>query len=180
MFRETLEVSIVSLFAMICGGEPHGLSWRGRVAIELPDGTPIHQASPDAVNETLYRIFNRVDEADTQRLEALEYRLPSLSPGDVIAWDKHAYRVLAIGFERLEPTGALSANVRHRAPGDPSPALRELIGEYVQAHPDKPTALTVALTALARMCLETSGAPAQVPVLAQLGLTSEILRAAFQ
>jgi hypothetical protein len=182
MFRETLEVSIVSLLATIDGGGPYGLCWHGLVPIEYAtprDGSPVEASNADAVNEALFRTFNRVTDEDTERLEALEYRLPSLSPGDLITWEKHAYRVLALGFERLEPTGAFTAHVRHRAPGDPSPALRELIGEYVEPHPNKSTALAVALTALARMCVETNTDPALIPVLAQLGASQQMLRDAF-
>jgi hypothetical protein len=57
---------------------------------------------------------------------------------------------------------------------------RELIGEYVEPHPNESTALTVALTALARICLETNTDPALVPVLQSLGLDKQTLRAAFR
>jgi hypothetical protein len=71
------------------------------------------------------------------------------------------------------------ATVRHRTPGEPSPTLRALIGEYVEPHPNMSTPLTVALTALARMCLDTQTDPALVPVLAALGLDKKTLTAAF-
>jgi hypothetical protein len=180
MFRRTLNVSIVSLLATIAGGEPYGISWQGHVPIELPDDTPAASANADAVNETLFRAFQRVDDADARRLEDLDYRLPSLSCGDLIAWGGITYRVLAIGFERIEPTGAFEATVRHRTPGEPSPTLRALIGEYVESHPNRSTALTVALTALARTCLDTKTDPAIVPVLAALGLDKQTLAAAFR
>lgn len=179
MFRKTLNVSIVSLLATIAGGEPYGLSWQGHVPIELPDDTPATNENADVVNEVLFRAFQRVDDADGRRLEDLDYRLPSLSCGDLIAWGGAAYRVLAIGFERIEPTGMVYATVRHRTPGEPSPTLRALIGEYVEPHPNKSTPLTVALTALARMCLDTQTDPALVPVLAALGLDKKTLTAAF-
>jgi hypothetical protein len=179
MFRKTLNVSIVSLLAIIAGGDPFGISWQGHIPIELPDNTPATGANADQVNEALFRAFQRLDDADGRRLEALDYRLPSLSCGDLIAWGGVAYRVLSIGFERIEPTGMVYATVRHRTPGEPSPTLRALIGAYVEPHPNKSTALTVALTALARMCLDTNTDPADVPVVAALGLSKQILEAAF-
>lgn len=65
--------------------------WEGEVPIE-PNRHPIF------TNEELFRFFNRVDEDDTERLQALGYRLPSLSVGDTIVWNDRAWQVTDIGF----------------------------------------------------------------------------------
>lgn len=49
-------------------------------------------------NETLFRLFNRVTEADATRLEAWGYTLPSLSVGDTVTWGGETFRVENIGF----------------------------------------------------------------------------------
>jgi hypothetical protein len=52
-----------------------GETWSGE--LELP-------AAPDAALERVYRLLNRVSGGDAQRLEAIGYRLPSLSVGDIV------------------------------------------------------------------------------------------------
>jgi hypothetical protein len=179
MFRQALEVSIVSLLATVAGGKPNGLHWHGHVPLDLPASALADPQAVDTVNEAIFRYFQRVGPLTEDKLEALEYRLPSVSCGDVIAWGGAAYRVLVVGFEPIEPPAVLSATIRHRPPGAPAPELRELIGEYVRSHPDATAALNAALTALARLCLESQTEPASIPVLAELGLTDAVIRAAF-
>lgn len=77
-------------------------TWAGEAQIESP--------------EDAFRYFNRVDEADVIRLDAMGYNLPSLSMGDYITLsrgDFHAsrgdtYRVESIGFKRVNYNELLS------------------------------------------------------------------------
>lgn len=58
------------------------------------------QPSP-GLNEELFRFFNRVDEADADRLDAIGYRLPSLSVGDTVSYDGRTFRVEGLGFAEV-------------------------------------------------------------------------------
>jgi hypothetical protein len=55
----------------------------------------------DRLNQ-IFRAFNRVDYGDGERLEALGYRLPSLSVGDEVTIDGATFRVEPVGFERID------------------------------------------------------------------------------
>lgn len=68
-------------------------SWTGDVPDELLDDR--------VVNEALFYLFNRIDEASEQRLEAWGYRLPSLSVDDTVTWGGKTYRVADVGFEEV-------------------------------------------------------------------------------
>lgn len=102
-----LMVRIVSVFALV---DPtrDSFTWEGEV--EISD--EYRDAPGFEVCERLYRIFNRVDEHDGPRLEAIGYRLPSMSVGDLVAyWEPPAdrqqaldyYRVEGLGFQKLFP-----------------------------------------------------------------------------
>lgn len=102
----TLTVEIVSILAAGAGA-PLGMSWRGEVPLSLLGLTDPDRVDTDAVNDRLWVIFNRTDPAAT---DALGYRLPSLSVGDLLAWGGVTYRVAApTGFEVLKPKQILSA-----------------------------------------------------------------------
>lgn len=79
-------------------GGRHKQLWTGSVPAD-------ENADPDVVNEQIFRMFNRVDEADNERLEKWGYRLPSLSVGDVITWNGVAYEVASVGFVPLGVKG---------------------------------------------------------------------------
>jgi hypothetical protein len=67
---------------------------------------PINVVSID-VNEQLehiFRQFNRVDEADCDRLEALDYKLPSLSSGDIVTIGGKKYLCASFGWEEVGAT----------------------------------------------------------------------------
>jgi hypothetical protein len=69
--------------------------WRGeRWEGDVPD-------APAGVRplEHVFRYFNRVDASDEQRLEAIGYRLPSLSVGDVVELDGLRFRCAVLGWE---------------------------------------------------------------------------------
>lgn len=48
--------------------------------------------------EDAFRYFNRVDEADCERLERIGYKLPSLSVGDIVTVDGNHHVVASMGF----------------------------------------------------------------------------------
>ena len=66
--------------------------------------------SDDDKNEAIFRILNRVTDADVALLEDLGYNLPSLSTGDVLVWGGKAWRVDSIGFSPVTLSGLLFAN----------------------------------------------------------------------
>jgi hypothetical protein len=75
--------------------------WEGEVP-ELDSIEEYDEVERDAViNERVFRLFNRVDDEDNERLEAWGYRLPSLSVGDVIEYDGQAWKVDDFGFQRI-------------------------------------------------------------------------------
>lgn len=94
-------VRITSSWALLCpDGYPDSV-WEGDVPVNIettPGGDP---PDPELVNEYLFRYFNRVDQADVDRLEDVGYALPSLSVGDLLAWDGHTWRVALVGFEKV-------------------------------------------------------------------------------
>lgn len=94
-----LTVAVLSMMAAATGGR-HGFLWNGEVPAEW---LPPDAAAADfgAVNESLFRYFNRVEEDDARRLEASGYLLPSLSWGDLIGYRDRVFRVAAIGFESM-------------------------------------------------------------------------------
>lgn len=75
-------------------------AWTGTIPT-APAGTD------DDTNERIFRIFNRVTDADCDWLNDVGYNLPSLSVGDVILYNGKGYRVARIGFDVLD-AGAIS------------------------------------------------------------------------
>jgi hypothetical protein len=70
--------------------------------------------------DTVYRFFNRVDEADSARLAALGYRLPSLSVGDLVTIGTATFQVVNLGFEPVavpSPCGYCRRCSLHDDPG---------------------------------------------------------------
>lgn len=55
-----------------------GKAWEGDVSYGF------ERSTPTATLESIFRAFNRVDEADCKRLDDLGYNLPSLSSGDFV------------------------------------------------------------------------------------------------
>jgi hypothetical protein len=51
--------------------------------------------------EAIFRFFNRVEDADADRLATIGYRLPSLSVADKIVLDGRTYEVDAVGFTEV-------------------------------------------------------------------------------
>lgn len=82
-------------------------AWNGNV--ELGDGTSEQKL------ERAFRLFNRVDDADGERLESWGYRLPSMSVGDCVSLTPPGKKlgeatehwiVMPFGFSRLEDVNA--------------------------------------------------------------------------
>jgi hypothetical protein len=97
-----MQVQIVSIQAAL-HGRP-SIVWLGDVSAEDLGLDPValtHEAAEGTVNEQLFRFFNRVDEPDVDRLEALGFDLPSLSVGDLLHWGSKTWRVAGAGFEQI-------------------------------------------------------------------------------
>jgi hypothetical protein len=82
--------------AAACGGR-YPTTWQGDIQLESNGNLP----------EQIFRFFNRVDEADGERLKKLGYNLPSLSVGDYFTvkfamWpNATTYRVLGTDFDKV-------------------------------------------------------------------------------
>jgi hypothetical protein len=72
-----------------------GQSWTGEIQ-ELP-------GNERNVNEQIFRLFNRVDVEDGERLDAWNYNLPSMSVGDMLTHSRKTWLVADIGFVQLTP-----------------------------------------------------------------------------
>lgn len=83
-----MEVTIYSHF--------ENQTWTG----DVPDDMLDH---PNP-NESLFRLFNVVDEGDARRLEEWGYHLPSLSVGDRIEYGKLVWEVGSTGFKLVSTT----------------------------------------------------------------------------
>lgn len=77
------ELAIKSIFT--------GEVWRG--SLELP-------SDDQAALGKIFRLFNRVDDEDIDRLEKIGYRLPSLSVGDRVDLDSARYWANSVGWTK--------------------------------------------------------------------------------
>lgn len=82
-----------------------GPEWTGDVdsaliGVDYDGETPI--IAPTTL-ERLFRVFNRVDEHDGPRLEAMGYKLPSLSSGDVVTIEGKHWLCASMGWKELTP-----------------------------------------------------------------------------
>lgn len=87
-----MKVTVISMMAAAHGRD--SIAWTGEVTDHAPD------VSPEQVNEWLFRLLNRVDEADVRFLRERGYDLPSLSVGDYLHWEGVTWRVEGSGFSR--------------------------------------------------------------------------------
>lgn len=97
-----MQVQIVSIHAALTEGRP-SILWVGEITekdLSEVAGHPV-DLDPASVNEALFRYFNRVDEADNDRLEDIGYTLPSLSVGDLVHWGGLTYRIAGVGFDQI-------------------------------------------------------------------------------
>jgi hypothetical protein len=100
-----MRVEIVSMQAAVAGRE--SIVWIGEIAeaefglVHTVEDGGLSDRACRVVNERLFRLFNRVDDEDGPRLEAIGYRLPSLSVGDLLVWGAQTWRVAGSGFDRV-------------------------------------------------------------------------------
>ena len=98
-------IRIVSMFGLADPSTGRKLIWEGLV----PEWRLSADATDEEICEAVFRLFNRVTDADADRLEAWNYRMPSVSCGDIIGIDKGEaegfalYRVASVGFNRIYP-----------------------------------------------------------------------------
>jgi hypothetical protein len=87
-----------------------GRTWEGDVP-PAPEGM--------TVLEHVFRYFNRVDQADIDRLDELDYQLPSLSVSDVVTIDDGPrWRCAGVGWELAdEPTTDPMVKLQQRLTG---------------------------------------------------------------
>jgi hypothetical protein len=96
-----MNVQIVSIQAALHGAPSilwHGTVERDELAALM---TQPPRMTHEAINEALFRYFNRVDDEDSERLHQIGFELPSLSVGDLIHWGSVTYRVAGSGFEKI-------------------------------------------------------------------------------
>jgi hypothetical protein len=78
-----------------------------KLAGETWQGTIGGEDEPDL--ELIFRAFNRVDEGDAERLEAIGYRLPSLSVGDIVGTGDKWFRCESAGWSEISHAEAARA-----------------------------------------------------------------------
>ena len=97
-----MHVEIFSVHAACAGREQ--VTWAGEIEVPFKiDGADLTCTDDDeTMLVALYRLFNRVDEADITRLEQWNYRLPSLSVGDFISFYGATYQIESGGCRELD------------------------------------------------------------------------------
>jgi hypothetical protein len=96
-----VRVRIVSSFRLT-DPEATEFTWEGEVDVR-------RGATSGTTNSEIFRMFNRVDALDVERLDALGYTLPSLSAGDLIVWvgtettHGRMFIVDGVGFREVMP-----------------------------------------------------------------------------
>jgi hypothetical protein len=106
-----MRIQIFSMMAAIAGRED--VQWDGDLLFDH-DGVPfpastlvkepgfaagLPNGAADNINDRLWRVFQRVEDYDGERLAVLGYRLPSLSLGDFVTWSERTWQVTSRGFE---------------------------------------------------------------------------------
>lgn len=86
-----MRITVYSHFADFGDESP---VWSGEV--EIPMG-----ADRDAFLDNVYRFFNRVDDADNERLDDIGYNLPSLSSGDTVMFDGKVFYCAPVGWQQV-------------------------------------------------------------------------------
>lgn len=108
-----MNIEIFSMMAALVGNDC--MMWRGNVSDKQLGLGPVivtgGEKADAEINERIFRFFNRVDSLDEEKLEAVGYRLPSLSVGDIVTWGGKAFRVEGHGFSCITRNG--DEAVRH-------------------------------------------------------------------
>jgi hypothetical protein len=79
-----------------------GPEWSGEIGIgscTCSDGQSCIEDDKDALLERIFRLFNRVSDEDAERLQRMDYKLPSLSVGDIVTMEGTHYLVCGMGFK---------------------------------------------------------------------------------
>lgn len=76
-------------------------------AFEYPETTwtgavQLATTEPEDRLELIFRLFNRVDDSDCERLEKWGYKLPSLSTGDSVTMEGKTYRCESMGWQEVQ------------------------------------------------------------------------------
>ena len=90
-----LHIRIDSKWAQEGGLQLDQCHWEG--TIRVPEG-----ASASAILDIVFRLFNRVDDDDVQRLRYIGYNLPSLTAGDLVTFAGNTWRCASVGWEMLD------------------------------------------------------------------------------
>jgi hypothetical protein len=104
-----MKVTVISMQAIMAGRDE--ITWTGETSELIWREGSVPDDPAAAVNEHLFRFFNRVDERDERRLQGIGYSLPSLSVGDVIYWNRKAWRVAGEGFRFIDPDDLARASL---------------------------------------------------------------------
>ena len=103
-----MRVEVFSMMSAI-SGSPHGTTWRG----EIPNELLGHGNAGQNTLEQIFRLLNRVEQDDTDRMQRWGYELPSLSVGDFVTLHLNGtgiagpitepitFRVKSTGFEQV-------------------------------------------------------------------------------
>lgn len=93
----------MSNFAITILSTMTGKKWMGSVPPES-----VIDVDPEAQLERIFRFFNRVEQADCDRLDALGYDLPSLTSGDFVEIDDQWWLCASGGWEKVNARQALT------------------------------------------------------------------------
>src|SRR3954451_19528413 len=72
-----------------------GPEWSGEISDTYSMGPS------DEALERIFRHFNRVTDEDAERLQRMDYKLPSLSVGDIVTMEGTHYLVCGMGFKAV-------------------------------------------------------------------------------
>lgn len=94
-----------------------GQTWDGEV-----DTTDLDQ---------IFRLFNRVDTPDAERLTKMGFNQPSMSSGDILVLNNINYVVASTGFGRLTDTQAATYRFQIEKPSDDArrPMFCKMVGD---------------------------------------------------
>jgi hypothetical protein len=114
---EMLRLDVVSITAAVAGHES-GTTWRGEVALSdlrryLPPGAPMTR---ERMNGAIYRFFSGAEQQDIARLEAIGYRLPPLTAGDLVTVQTITFLVTESAFERVTHNQSFAGFLLGRSP----------------------------------------------------------------
>jgi hypothetical protein len=73
----------------------------GMVGPEWSGDVNLNGQTSDSVLEHIFRLFNRVSDEDASRLAKWDYKLPSLSVGDIVTMEGNHYLVCGMGFKKV-------------------------------------------------------------------------------